>query len=145
MLDKFVVPQFIDVEDKIIGPVTTRQFVIMLVDCFLLFIEYKLLEKVYFIPLAIITFGAGMVLGFVKVNGMPFHFFLLNIIQTFRKPKLRVWDKNINERELRASLVGEKVKPIIIPPKKEPLATSRLSELVLVVNTGGVYKPEDYE
>ena len=29
-MDRFVVPQFIDVEDKIFGPVTVRQFLILL-------------------------------------------------------------------------------------------------------------------
>jgi len=143
-MEKFVVPQFIDVEDKIIGPVTTRQFVIMLADFFLIFIAYKLLETILFIPIVIILLGVGIVISFVKVNGMPFHFFLLNLIQTFKKPKLRIWDKELTTSELRMYIKSEEVKPVPIPPQKEPLATSRLSELVLVVNTGGLYKPEDY-
>ncbi|MBU0648690.1 PrgI family protein [Patescibacteria group bacterium] len=143
-MEKFVVPQFIDVEDKIIGPVTTRQFVIMLADFFLIFISYKLLVTALFIPIAVILLGVGIVISFIKVNGMPFHFFLLNLTQTLKKPKLRIWDKELATSELRMYIKSEVTKPAPIPPKKEPLATSRLSELVLVANTGGLYKPEDY-
>ena len=143
-MEKFVVPQFIDVEDKIIGPITTRQFVIMLGDFFLMFISYKLFEAILFIPIVIILLGSGIVLAFIKVNGMPFHFFLLNLIQTLRKPNLRLWDKELTTQEVRMYLKSEDIKPMPVPPKKEPLATSRLSELVLVVNTGGLYKPEEY-
>lgn len=137
-------PQFIDVEDKIIGPITVRQFVIILADFFLIFIFFKLFENIIFIPLAVIFFASGIILAFVKVNGMPFHFFLLNVIQTLRKPNLRIWDKSLNTAEVKSYMKKEEVKPMPVPPKKEPLTTSRLSELSLVVNTGGLYKPEDY-
>jgi hypothetical protein len=144
MIEKFVVPQFIDVEDKIIGPITTRQFIILLVDLFIIFLAYRLLEAFLFIPIAVIMVAGGGVLAFVRVNGMPFHFFLLNIIQTLKKPGLRVWDKRLSDAELREYIKKEEVKPTPVPPKKEPLTTSRLSELSLIVNTGGLYKPEDY-
>ncbi len=144
-MEKFVVPQFIDVEDKIIGPITTRQFVIILATALFLFLEYRLLEAFLAYPSIILTLIAGGALAFFKVNGMPFHFFLLNIIQTLRRPGLRVWDKQLNDAEVRAYIKKEEVKPEPVPPKKEPLTTSRLSELTLTVNTGGLYKPEEYE
>jgi len=144
-MEKFVVPQFIDVEDKIIGPITTRQFVIILGTLLIIFIAYRLLEAILFIPIGLVVFIFGGALAFMKVNGMPFHFFLLNIIQTFRRPSLRVWDKRLSNSELKASTKKEEVKVEPVPPKKEPLTTSRLSELSLTVNTGGLYKPEDYE
>ena len=43
-MQQFTVPQFIDVEDKIIGPITTRQFVIMLAGFTLIGISYKLFD-----------------------------------------------------------------------------------------------------
>jgi len=144
-MEKFVVPQFIDVEDKIIGPITTRQFVIILVTALIIYILSLLLETFLFVPIGLIVLVFGGALAFMKVNGMPFHFFLLNIVQTFRRPSLRVWDKRMADSELKLSIKKEEVKAAPVPPKKEPLTTSRLSELSLTVNTGGLYKPEDYE
>ena len=47
-MDRYNVPQFIDVEAKIIGPITARQFIIMLVACGLTFIWYKTLKPASF-------------------------------------------------------------------------------------------------
>jgi len=141
-MQQFVIPQFIDVEDKIIGPITTRQFIILLAVTIILFIAYKLLTFLYFLAFGIPVFGLGVVIAFIKVNGQPFHFFLLNLIQTTRRPKLRVWNKESTADELRQYLKKEEVK--IIPPRpvKERMVATKLSELSLIVNTGGVYKGE---
>ena len=48
-MQKFIVPQFIDVESKIIGPITTRQFLIMLAGLILGFAAYKLSDLGSFI------------------------------------------------------------------------------------------------
>lgn len=141
-MQQFVIPQFIDVEDKIIGPITTRQFIILLGVTIILFIAYKLVTFFYFLVFGIPVFGLGVTLAFIKINGQPFHFFLLNLIQTLRRPKLRVWNKELTADELRQYLKKKEVK--IVPPRpvKEPLAATRLAELSLIVNTGGVYKGE---
>ncbi len=140
---KYVVPQFIDVEDKIIGPITTRQFIILLVTALFMFVCYKAFDFTLFLVTAILVFAMGGTLAFFRVNGQPFHFFLLNLIQTFRRPALRVWDKAYTDQELRDILRA----PPPPPPKarviKEALAVNKLSELSLVVNTGGVYNPEE--
>jgi hypothetical protein len=140
---RYVVPQFIDVEDKIIGPLTTRQFLIMLITAFVMFIEYKLADFSLFLLLAIVTFAIGGIFAFFRVNGQPFHYFVLNMVQTFRRPGLRCWDKDLTDGEMLEIIR----KPPPPPPpqriKKEPLAATKLTELSLVVNTGGVYNPED--
>jgi len=142
-MSQFVVPQFIDVEDKILGPITTRQFAIMMVDALVMFIVYKLLS----LPIAIITdvvlLVSGLVLSFVRINGQPFHFFLLNVTQTWKRPRVRVWNKTMSDAEIIALSKVEIPPPPPPKPYKEAPTTSRLSELALVVNTGGVYQPEE--
>jgi len=143
MPQQFVVPQFIDSEDKILGPVTARQFVILMIVGFTDFLLFKLLPFVQFLLVAIPLIVLGGILAFVKINGQPFHFFLLNIIQTFRKPALRVWDKSLSTAEVKDYLNQTTPPPPPPTPRKAPMSSSRLQELSLVVNTGGVYKPED--
>ena len=144
MPEKYVVPQFIDVEDKILGPITVRQFVIMLMTALLIFVLYKIFQFGIFLAVAIPLFAAGMVIAFVKINGQPFHFFLLNLFQTWRRPKLRIWDKDLSIEQLRSLLRAPPVAIKLVTARKESLVMSKLSELALVVNTGGVYRPEDY-
>jgi len=142
-MDRFVVPQFIDVEDKILGPISTRQLLTMLIPLFLGAIFYRLFDFLLFITLTVpmvISFG---MLSFFKVNGMPLHFFLLNLLQSLRRPSLRVWDKSLNKTEIRARVKREEAPPPPPPPRKAPMSQSRLHELTLVVNTGGVYHQDD--
>ena len=142
MPEQFVVPQFIDAEDKILGPITGRQFLIMLIVLFTDAVLFKLLSFVFFLLFAIPLFALGVVLAFARVNGQPFHYFILNITQTFRKPRLRVWDKTLNDGELRALTKDMTPPPPPPPARKAPVSASKLAELTLVVNTGGVYRPE---
>ena len=141
-MQQFVIPQFIDVEDKIIGPITSRQFVILLAMAVILFVIYRLATFTYFLIFGIPIFGFGVTLAFVKINGQPFHYFLLNILQTSLRPRLRVWNKELTLEEVRRYLKKEEVKVAVPRPVKEQLAATKLSELSLIVNTGGVYKGE---
>lgn len=139
---RFVVPQFIDVEDKVLGPITARQFLMMLVTAGLIFVAYKTADFVLFLIITVLLLIVTAVVGFMKVNGMPFHFFMLNIFQTSRRPKVRVWNKDLNTTEIKQLMKQPpppKAKPRI---EKAPMAASRLAELTLVVNTGGVYDPD---
>ncbi len=140
---QFVVPQFIDVEDKILGPLSVRQFIIMIIGTGLIFAAYRFADFALFLFETIVILVLTMAFAFLRVNGRPFHLFLLNFIQTLRKPKLRVWRRVISKEELRLPRVAPPPKHAI--KQKAPLTRSRLAELSLTVDTGGVYKQEDYE
>ncbi len=136
-------PQFIDVEDKIFGPVTTRQFIILLIAGLFLFIAYKLADTALFIFLATTLGGFALVLAFVKINGQTFHYFLLNLFQTLRRPSRRIWVKESTKDELELLRKAEKTIFIEKTAEVPSLSYSRIRDLSLAVNTGGYYKPED--
>jgi len=142
--NQFVVPQFLDVEAKIIGPITARQFLIMLGTLLLDFLIYRVFLNVFVvIALGVPVLALGIAFSFAKVNGQPFHYMVLSVIQTLRRPARRVWDKSLSDADLRVYLKKEVV--AITAPKtiKKPLERSRLAELSMVVNTGGVYEGDD--
>ncbi len=144
MPDQYTVPQFIDVEDKILGPLSARQFIILLFGFLLDALLYKLIASlIWYLIVAIPIILVCGILALVKVNGVPFHYFLLNLAQTFRRPGLRVWDKSLTDAEVRALMKIETPPPTPVTPRKTRAAASRLQELTLVVNTGGVYNPEE--
>ncbi|MFH0854822.1 MAG: hypothetical protein V1891_05040 [bacterium] len=142
---QFVIPQFIDVETKIIGPITVRQFLIMLVDGLIIFITYKLSDFGLFVFAGLSEFMIGGTLAFLKINGRPVHYFLINFIETIRKPKLKVWHKNYwNNKDIYSLMLQPKDEIATIPiAKKELISKSRLSQLSLIIDTGGAYKGED--
>lgn len=137
-MQQFVVPQFIDVEAKIIGPITARQFLIILAAVLLSALFYRLLHFNAFLITSSITLIIAAVFSFVKINGRPFHFFVLNLLQTSRRPGTRVWNHKtiISEQQEKTPLDKIDYKPL---PKRE-YRTSRLAEISLIVDTGGKYK-----
>lgn len=145
MPDKYIVPQFIDNENKILGPITVRQFMIVLASVFLLFILYSIFPFAYFAIMAAIIIPIAATFAFVKINGQPFHLFAVNVLQTQMRPKIRVWNKEKSDAEIRAYIkqgAPKETNQIMTPSKSRPDST-KLRDLTLIVNTGGVYNPDD--
>ena len=142
-MQQFVVPQFLDVEDKVIGPITVRQFIILLASGGLVFVAYKISDLTLFLFWLLVIAVLTIVFAFIKINGRPVHYLLLNFIQTMKRPRLTRWDKRLTPAELNFSLKEVAVKPVV-PPRQKPLVgSSRLVELSLIVDTGGVYEGEE--
>ena len=142
-MQQFTVPQFIDVEDKIIGPITARQFIIMLTGFMTMAICYRIFDFSLFLFSSIVIFAVSGIIAFFKVNGRPFHFFMLNFTQTLKRPSLRVWNsitENVKE-DYNEKLSKNNESEAFVPQKV--FNKSHLSELALMVDTQGVYKGDE--
>jgi hypothetical protein len=88
---RFEVPQFIEIEDKIFGPLSWRQFLYLgggLGMAVVIFITTNLLVFAFLgLPLALLA-GA---LAFYPVNNRPFSFFLEAIFNYLTKQRLYLW------------------------------------------------------
>lgn len=141
-MQKYIVPQFIDVENKILGPITVRQFITIAVGGALIFASYKLADFTLFLFLVVVIILIAIVVAFVKFNGLPFHIFLLNMVGTYKKPMLRVWLKEEFkiEKESRKKRDKGGEEKYFVPRKS--VSSEKLSELALIIDTGGIYKGE---
>ncbi|MCK5416187.1 PrgI family protein [Candidatus Parcubacteria bacterium] len=140
-MQQFTVPQFIDVEDKILGPITTRQFLIMIGAVLFAAAVYKLTYFSTFLAIVIPELIISAIFAFYKVDEMPFHYFVLNFIQTNKSPKTRVWNNSFGKDNVENSDAIENVKVEVINDDRTR-TSSRLNELALMVDTQGVYKGE---
>jgi hypothetical protein len=90
---RFEVPQFIEIEDKIFGPLTWRQFLYLgggIGMAIVLFLRLPfILFAIFGLPLALLA-GA---LAFYPVNNRPFSYFLESIVNYFSGRKLYLWRK----------------------------------------------------
>ena len=95
---RFQVPQFIDVEDKIFGPLTLKQFIYLAGGAGLSFLIYSRLEGILpFVILVIIMAPIlvfSLVLAFYRINNNPFIFILESAVKYYLSPKLYLWKKN---------------------------------------------------
>lgn len=90
---QFNVPQFIEIEDKIVGPLTLKQFLYLAAGGAICFLLYFVLKIGFFIAIAIIIMGFCAMLAFIKINGRSFPHFLMNFIGFALKPKIYVWKR----------------------------------------------------
>ena len=142
-MQQFTVPQFIDVEDKVFGPITVRQFLIMLFCAVMSAIMYRLLDLLWFVLATFLIFAAGIVVAFFRINGRPFHFFILNLFQTIFKPKVRLWNNQLGKNKLDLTDVTERKAVVVKTQAKPRYGSSKLAEVSLVVDTGGMYQGGD--
>lgn len=91
---QFQVPQFIEVEDKIFGPFTFRQFIWMTGGIGLAYILYRLLPVYIAVPLGLASAGFAAALAFAQMNGRPFILWLESAFYYFLKPRLYLWSNN---------------------------------------------------
>jgi hypothetical protein len=94
---QFKVPQFLDIEDKIFGPFTFREFIYLAGGAGLCFTLYKLLGFVLgAIPILIVA-GFSLALTFYRPNNKPF----INMIEAgfkfFTQSKLYIWKKSLSK------------------------------------------------
>jgi hypothetical protein len=92
---QFKVPQFIDVEDKLFGPFTFKQFVYMIGGGGMIFIAYKLLPfwiaVIFILPIGLLTF----LLTFYRINNKPFSHYLQAGVVYFTSSRLYLWKQRL--------------------------------------------------
>lgn len=130
---RFQVPQFIEVEDKIFGPLTLKQFIYLAGGGGLSFLVYVILNSLLlsFIPIAIIM-GVAAGLAFYKVYD---HFPLVAVAESAFKyyfgGKLYIWKKEEPKPKIQAETPQAAVKEAknyasIMVPK---ISDSKLKDL----------------
>jgi len=116
----FQVPQFIDIEDKIIGPISLRQFLILVGTAAIVFLLFKVLQVWLWIIVGGSIGALGMALAFLKINGQNFSRVAVNFLKYMINPRLYVWQRSGEKKVLL------KQTPIKIE-KKDDLSKKRLN------------------
>ncbi len=124
---QFQVPQFIEVEDKIFGPLTFKQFIYLgggIGGCYILF---RVLPLLIAAPLIAVVGGLAVGLAFFQINGRPLIIGLENAFFFLLRGKLYLWDNTRKQKKAqKESAVLAQRAPQIYVPK---LSDSRLHEL----------------
>lgn len=119
---EFQVPQFIEVEDKIFGPFTLKQFLYLAGGAGAIFLLYTFLPLFLAILIGLPVGGLSLALAFYKVNEQPFVKYLENAIGFNLGSKIYIWRQP--EPEKKEAII--KQAPIITTPE---LTRNRIKEL----------------
>lgn len=91
---RFQVPQFIEVEDKIFGPLTLKQFIYLAGGAGLSFVVYVFLNSILLSAIPIIAIMAvSATLAFYRVNNRPFINVMESAFKYYLGGKLFIWKK----------------------------------------------------
>jgi hypothetical protein len=94
---RFKVPQDVQRADRIVGPLTWKQLIILGVGGGICYGIYVSLAQKYFIeiwlPPLVIVGGITVALAFLKIHGLTFEHWILAFIEYHVLPKKRFWKK----------------------------------------------------
>lgn len=144
-MQQFQIPQFIEMEDKLFGPLTFKQFMYLVGGggiCFILYVWLPLPFFIKIIPIVGVA-ALALALAFVKHNGRPFIVVLEAFIKYSLGSKLYIWKKD--EKKALKNLVNpqapgnQEQNPELKLPK---LSESKLNELAWSLD---VKKPDNIE
>jgi len=131
---QYQVPQFIEVEDRIIGSLTLKQFLYLAFAGAILFVLWFLFNFYIWIIVALPIAVLAAAFAFLKINDRPFVYFFLAIVKYFTKPKLYIFSSAPKEApKEQMSKKKEAESPKIIENKITP---SKLKELALKLDAG---------
>lgn len=129
----FQVPQYLDVEDKIIGPLTLKQFIYLLLGGGLLFLLYSILKFPIFIIFALPIAFFVLLLAFYKKDNQKFTQFFINLVGFITRPNVYTWKKSHPQKpeEEPALKIIKKAEPVKKPasPTGGPPKESELEEV----------------
>jgi len=123
---QFQVPQFIEVEDKIFGPLTFKQFIYILGAAGVGYVLYRALPIFLAAPLILGFLGLGAALAFFRYNGQPFILALEHGFFFFVRTKLYLWSSDTTRKAKTPQTVQNIPGANIYVPK---LSESKLHEL----------------
>ncbi len=126
---RYQVPQFIEVEDKIFGPLTLKQFLYLAGGGGLCLVFYSVLPIYLFIGLSLPVMGFCGALAFYKVNDRPFIDVIEHAVGYFFGSKLYLWKQRIPGANQAAVAPTAKATPAI-----PVLSRSKLTDLAWSLN-----------
>lgn len=114
-MDQFTVPQFIEHEPKVVGPLTFKQFIFVGVAGAICFIFYFTLPFPIFILGSIVLMAGGFALAFLKSGGRTLPTILKNFFFFSLRPKIYLWKKK-----------GENLPPKIVGKSSSAMMSSNI-------------------
>jgi hypothetical protein len=146
MPQAYKIPQNVDLEDKIFGPLTLKQFLIAMgagVATFFSFSLFYALAPFVFWAVTVISWSIAAAFIFVRPNDQPFSKFLFSFIWFATKPSRRAWKRIPSLGEIAFS---DETKIPKVKKREEPSDTevrSKLQHLAHVVDTRGWSEVDD--
>lgn len=137
-MGQYKVPQNVETEDKILGPLSVKQFIYVIIALMWAFLMWRIFSA-YIIVALIFAFpvtGFFLLLGFGQREGVPFEDYVVAFIRFLIVPRKRMWIKDDSK---------EVIVKDVEQPKNEfgqgkNVSSGQLKKLANIIDTRGNYK-----
>ncbi|MDP2696220.1 MAG: PrgI family protein [bacterium] len=119
---QYQVPQFIEAEDKIVGPLTLKQFLYIGAGAAVIFLTFFILKFFLWLILASVVAILSLAMAFVKYNGRPLPKIMVSAFQYFWSPRMYTWqreDTKIEVPDVKIPKMPQAPTPIKVVPREE--------------------------
>ncbi len=106
---QFQVPQFIETEDTIVGPLTLRQFIYVAIGAIISFLLFFILQTWLWLIITVFLIAVSASLAFIKINGRSMSVFAQSTFGYIWSP--RVYTLKPKKQEQKIGNVGLKPAP----------------------------------
>ncbi len=131
---QYPVPQFTEVEDKLIGSLTLKQFGIVAVAGVLIFAGYSATKSVLVLIFLFMLFGVpALGLAFIPLNGRPVYLQLNHLITFLFAPKQLVFHKQVLDFSSTVKLTDLKLPKETVPALSPQDTQSRIKEVQTIL------------
>ena len=136
---QYNIPQFVDSEDKIIGPISIRQFAFLVIGAVAVgFLWAFKPNMAFFVIMTVPVVGASIAFAFVKINGRDFIDFIGSMFGYFLKTNIYLWKRELSNEPpvIKTTVQKSKVNKRNTGQEKE-YSQSRVEEMAWVLDTYG--------
>lgn len=141
---QYKIPQNVGIEDRIVGPLTLRQLIILSVGAAISYMLFAVLSKVY--ELNMLEYGVialpflfSAAVALIRINDNSFSKFVLLFVEFGVKPKKRVWDHRGISNLVAPDLTEQKDAGAETKKEGEPVRKNiNLRDLSHILDSGGL-------
>lgn len=131
---QYSVPQFIDIEDKVVGPLTAKQVLILILGGVVLLVAFRFFNLAFFIIVALIVAPVSLVLAFYKPRGISAIQYIFNYVDYLTNPKIYVWRRETDRNTYLKRSLQKRQSANDAQPLKS-VSRSRIRDLAILLDT----------
>jgi hypothetical protein len=105
---QFKVPQFIDIEDKVFGPLTFKQFAYLAGGAGFDYLTLRFLPLIIAIFIVPVIAAFAIALAFMKYNDKPFIHVVESFVKFYSHSRLYLWRKQVSPAASASTSVASK-------------------------------------
>lgn len=97
---QFQTPQFIEIEDKIVGPFSLKELLYLIAGGGVSLFSFSFFQFWLAAFMTVLAVSISLSFALIKYNGQPFHKLVLAVFYYFWQPRFYLWQRQIKDKTI---------------------------------------------